>query len=150
MRPLMYVLHPCREEDVGQWLYLVTETVRQSLAYIPNSADYRLLADLSSELVIEAPEESDYRTVDCFLGKHFVSLETKGVFWGFKVEVRTNSNAPFNGIFLFAKELVSLVAYLNKNVLLRPYTSSLLTRFSGYASQIKEVRQPKPFGKCFY
>ena len=141
--------------EIGVWFYHAIETIRDSLPFMPTSADLDLYSALCEELRIlepyqstEAQDISIYETTQTVKEKHLVSLEMKGNFSGFRLEVRHDKNSPFNGIFLFCRDFVSLISWMNQHIIAKPYKSEILTRFAGSMSTIKEVKPRLPYSDC--
>lgn len=135
---------------MGVWLYQVIDTIRDSLPFMCPGSDLDMYTQLCNELSIRKPtcDASIYESHVSVAKKHSVFLEFKGSYAGFKLEVRQNINAPYNGVFLFCRDFMSLIAWMNLNCLTSPYKSDLLDRFSGSMSTIKEVKHSLPYSDC--
>ena len=140
--------------DAGVWLYMAVEAIRDSLPFMPAGSDLELYSNLCDELRIQEPYSSTdaieniQETTHRVKEKHIISLEMKAFFCGFRLEVRRDKNAPFNGVFLFCRDFISLISWINKHVIDKPYKSNILTRFAGSMSTIKEVKPRLPYSDC--
>ena len=128
-------------------MYLAIEAIRENIPLITPGGDFDLFSALCQEIDIEDPYHStDGQDIDQFhlqqmvKEKHAISLENKGRAQGFKLEVRPNKNCPYNSIFLFCRDFLSLLSYMNNKIITSPYKSATLNRYSGSLSTIKEVR----------
>ena len=136
---------------------MAIESVRENFPFLPNGAERSLYEQLCREVKIEDPfytadgqDVELYRIGELVKEKHAISLESRGDLLGFRVDVRANRNCPYNSVFLFGKDFVSLIAWLNKHVLATPYKSDILARFGCSWSTIREVKHSLPYDNTNY
>ena len=142
----------CNFHEIGFFLYMAIEAIRENLPFVTPGIDFDVYSALCQEIDIEDPyHNNDAQDIDAYhlqqlmKEKHAITLESKGHYQGFKLEVRSNKNCAFNSIYLFCRDFMSLLAWLNKKVIVSPYNSVTLNRYAGSLSSIKEVRYQLPY-----